>query len=206
MKKIFLFIVFTFLYVTCCFSHDVFDLFSTKYSYVFEEKSPKGFMSFVTGQGALGALEVWKKGDFEIDIMYHWNKLWNSDDILFFLMMENKYQTFTIDEMRVEYEGNIKLLFKNRSFYLPTEVCMLGESDKVNTPYLLTNGKLYWTRLEFCKPINPKEKYPHVHWKKIFKGYKDWDRFPCKVILKYHFDEEESKEIVFSYDVLVQKW
>ena len=41
---------------------------------------------------------------------------------------------------------------------------------------------------------------------KNFKGYKDWDRFPCKVRMKYYFDEEESKEIVFSYDVLVQKW
>lgn len=86
MKKFFIFFNFIFLLVSCVFPHDVFDLFSTKYSYVFEEKSPKGFMSFVTGWGALGALEVWKKGDYEIDIMYHWNKLWNSDDILFFLM------------------------------------------------------------------------------------------------------------------------
>lgn len=206
MKKIFLFIVFTFLYVTCCFSHDVFDLFSTKYSYVFEEKKPKGFMSFVPGEGAFGALEKWRKGDYEIDIMYHWNKLWNADDILFFLIMENKHQTFTIDKMNVEYEGNNKLLFENRIYYLPTQVYSVEESDKAQESCFLTNGRLYWTRLEFCKPINPKEKYPHVHWKKIFKGYKDWDRFPCKVRLKYHFDEEESKEIVFSYDVLVQKW
>ena len=206
MKKIFLIIIVLFINVTCIFSHDIFDLIGSKYSYIFDNEKPKGFMSFVTGQGAFGALEKWKKGDYEIDIMYHWNKLWNSDDILFFLMMEYQYQTFTIDEMKVEYEGNIKLLFKNQCYYLPTCVYNVVESDKAKEPCILTNGKLYWTRLEFCKSVNPKEKYPHVHWKKIFKGKKDYDRFPCKIRLKYHFDDEESKEIVFSYDVLVQKW
>lgn len=206
MKRILLICILILTKVACVFSHDIFDLFSSKYSYVFENETPKGFMSFVTGRGALGALEVWKQGDYEIDLMYHWDKVWNSDDILFFLMMKNKYQTFTIDEMKVEYEGNTKLLFENRSFYLPKQALTVEESEDALEPYLLTNGKLYWTRLEFCKSVNPKEKYPHVHWKKIFKGKKDLDRFPCKVRLKYHFDEEGSKEIVFSYDVLVQKW
>lgn len=206
MKKSFLFLVFSFIYITCIFSHDIFDLLGSKYSYVFYNGEPKGFMSFVSGRGALGALEVWKQGDYEIDIMYHWDKFWNSDDILFFLMMENKYKMFTIDEMKVEYERKTKLLFENQSFYLPTQVVNVDEQDNAQGACLLTNGKLYWTRLEFCKSVNPKEKYPHVHWKKIFKGKKDLDRFPCKVRLKYHFDEEEVKEIVFSYDVLVQKW
>lgn len=206
MKKIFFVLILLIIRISCVFSHDIFDLLSPKYSYVFEHCEPKGFMSFVPGKGALGALEVWTETDYPIDIMYHWDKVWNSDDILFFLMMQNKYSIFTINEMNIEYDGKKQSLFSNKSFYLPEEIYMVEEKEMAQGPCILTNGSLFWTRLEFCKSVNPNDKYPHIHWEKIFKGKKDGEIFPCKIILKYHFDDEEIKELIYSYDVLVQKW
>ncbi len=83
--------------------------------------------------------------------------------------------------MSIEWDENAKILLTDKKYDLSVED-------------YLTNGVWYWGYVQGFYSTN---------FEKIFKGKKTGDTFLIKLKLLYSFDEEEEKEQILEYNVVV---
>lgn len=178
------------------------------YVFAFEKYDTESFFSEM---GPGGAKEIIRKASTGIELPeldFLWSRIPESslDEPMIWFLVNHPYEKFTIHSIKLRWEGNEYVLYKDKVFYMPETITLIGSENKYNGPTYLTDGNFYWTRFEMLTPVNKREKYPKWDLMKIFKGKKPGDKFKAQVVIEYQFDDLPVKERVFKYDVITQEY
>lgn len=116
-----------------------------------------------------------------------------------FLTKKN-YSDLYIKKIIYIYEKKQFVVLQNAKFVLSPDIRSIGDYKDG----WITNGTYYWMNGWTAKPENWKDKsklWPETNFEKIFKKKKVGDKFPFKVRIIYHFDEEEEKQLDVDFEV-----